>query len=186
MCSCCEDEYYEVSCSVEERIDRELWESNEKERRDRDILNDLRQRNYQQVYSSKTSKVFGLPGLQFVRFTHLSVKFSFVPSLLFEMISKRIVLYISLRYLPRYNKWILRREPLPADRRFHFNKFFCNTRIDDMKLNTVIFVIYLRLKKWSIELADFNKKKKKGKRDGVSKETTPMGSKIMYYYVDRL
>ncbi|XP_060520500.1 uncharacterized protein LOC132698461 isoform X3 [Cylas formicarius] len=65
MCSCCEDEYYEVSCSVEERIDRELWESNEKERRDRDILNDLRQRNYQQVYSSKTSKVFGLPGLQF-------------------------------------------------------------------------------------------------------------------------
>ncbi|XP_076264806.1 uncharacterized protein LOC143198983 [Rhynchophorus ferrugineus] len=110
---------------------------------------DYRKQLFDDIRLNQNNIIFNLQGLNFMKFTHLKIKFSFQPNLIYEGISKKYIFYTSMKYLKKYGKWILSREPMPAKPLYRKVTHSVFIRDDIEDLTQVICRIYQELKKWS-------------------------------------
>lgn len=114
------------------------------------IEQERRKRKYEEILKTKDYVIFCLQGLTVMTFTDQKIKFCYQPSLLYHYISKKLLFYCTLRYLKRYQKWRISKEPMPA--RPLFSKVTSKSILIEDDLTTigkVIIKIYEELRKWS-------------------------------------
>ncbi|XP_030758067.1 uncharacterized protein LOC115883801 [Sitophilus oryzae] len=119
------------------------------EQRISQLAEESRKDAFQTIFHQKKEQIFSLPGVNFLKFTHRYIKFCFQPNLIYNGISQKYIFYCSLRYLKRYGKWILKREPMPAQPLYR--KVIPSVFIEDdiISLSMVICKVYEELKKWA-------------------------------------
>ncbi|KAJ8975640.1 hypothetical protein NQ317_013792 [Molorchus minor] len=117
-----------------------------------ELIQQERKEEFENVFNEKSLDIFKLPGLTFLKFTYLKIKFSFEPSRLRRYISKKVIFYCSLKYYKRYKIWNIRRDSFPVNyKRIMYQLFYTGDYFrvtDDLLLNTV-FKMYDLLIHWA-------------------------------------
>lgn len=64
----------------------------------------VRKVTFEKLFAERTLDIFHIRGVEIVRFTSKFIKFRF---------HSKFWYYCTLRYLERYKKWMIKREPVP-------------------------------------------------------------------------
>ncbi|KAF5300990.1 hypothetical protein FQR65_LT19285 [Abscondita terminalis] len=117
------------------------------------------------------NSIFNLPGVNFIRFTHKRIKFSFRPSSVAEMVSAKHIFIISLKY--RMGYWMVKRDHVPANYKSKIYKLFDTTifctshfRFTDENVDVAVQEIWKILCKWAFNDDIFRREKYKRYQNG--------------------
>ncbi|KAL1516902.1 hypothetical protein ABEB36_000736 [Hypothenemus hampei] len=104
--------------------------------------------------------MFKLPGLTYKSFTHKRIRIQIVPSKYIKKISKTYEFSCTLRYMRKYGKWHITREPMPV-KPVAFNATKGKLLIEDSisELNNTIIRIYKILHKHFLFEVAFRKER---------------------------
>lgn len=117
---------------------------------------------FEEINMKKSDIIFHLNGLSFLKFTHNKVKFMFIPSKLVDHVSTKVAFFCSLKYLEKYEHWIVKRDSFPVNLKWKIYSLFYESRffaVDDYSVSIVIQKIYNRLELWSKREALFRLEK---------------------------
>ncbi|KAJ8919918.1 hypothetical protein NQ315_006447 [Exocentrus adspersus] len=145
-----DSDVYQTTASQDERIEQQLRHEKDEERTSQVQLEEERKEQFEEAFAEKEHEIFHLPGLTFLKFTHLKVRFYFEPSKVATRVSKKVKFYCTLKYYKRYGFWNVRRNsiPFPYKKRI-YPMFYRDGSVDDDDLPTVILRIYIQLKAWA-------------------------------------
>lgn len=106
--------------------------------------------------------IFNWPGMYFIDFTNKKIKFSFTPSEVVAMVSKRVKFYCSIRF--RNNRWTITRNSIPITcRTIIYNWFYNPLQKNIISLEDILAAIefiYEQLLSWCAKEEMFRKEKK--------------------------
>ncbi|KAF5300692.1 hypothetical protein FQA39_LY11054 [Lamprigera yunnana] len=83
--------------------------------------------SYFENQKNNENSIFNLPGVEFVKYSHKKIKFTFRPSRVADLVSARIVFVVSLKYRVRF--WMVNHDYLPVNCKWNvYNIFFAEHR----------------------------------------------------------
>jgi len=145
--------YYETTYSEDERYEQYKREKQRQQIEEARRLDQEREQFFEDFYENNKNKkrsIFNLKGINFIKFTHKRIKFSFQPCRVARLVSTRVIFYITLRY--RKKNWLLKRDSIPANYKLKiYSLFYTNGSfsLTDDNIKEGIWEIWKILRKWA-------------------------------------
>lgn len=142
--------YFQTTYSQDERIKQELKILRQKEALEASKIQKNREEFFNNIFTSKSHKIFQLKGLHFVHCNHVKIKFYFKPRDLVEYVRSDVKFYCRLKYHKKYQWWSIKRDSFPANyKKRIYTLFYGDVNVNDEEIWEIIFRIYKILVKWS-------------------------------------
>ncbi|XP_018567698.1 uncharacterized protein LOC108908229 isoform X2 [Anoplophora glabripennis] len=154
------DEYV-TTASQDERIDENLRQEKEKEKSEQDLLESQRKEVFEEAFQEKIHEIFQLPGLTFLKFTHVKIKFCFEPCKVVTLVKKDVKFYCSLGYNKKFKFWSVRRDSFPVNYKLRiYNIFYGGPfSVTDETVQDAIYRTYIKLELWAKEEETYRQQK---------------------------